>query len=265
MKKTIILTPLILIILLIISSCSILSKPEVPGSQSKEQTGFIPSGDEVMDLIAEIKYNTKLNDLKIEDTKIKWLIPQDEQVLEHIIDGKGLGIKGVTIAEQELFERFYENKGFQPDIYNLSASLIAGMTGFRKNDIVCTVAGIVSGGTQGIEEKTSKIDLETRCGRLNQEQLAKYNITTSLIIQKLLAKKYNKKTSSIVINIDNETDMHARGTVTYQDEVAPGNSGMFLAARVKKIWQILYDGNGSFACKDMEQYNFPAEMLEGCF
>ncbi len=37
---------------------------------------------------------------------------------------------------------------------------------------------------------------------------------------------------------------------------------MFLAAKVNDEWQIAFDGNGAVACEDLEDYNFPSDMIE---
>ena len=51
--------------------------------------------------------------------------------------------------------------------------------------------------------------------------------------------------------------------VTFQ----PGgseNSGIFLAAKVDNKWEIIHDGQGSYSCSLVEQYNFPSGMVSDC-
>jgi hypothetical protein len=83
-------------------------------------------------------------------------------------------------------------------------------------------------------------------------------------IKRLFAEKYNKKVSAVTININKETENHIRGTVRFEDEEEPGNSGIFLAAKVYDNWELVFDGQGAIYCGEMEEYNFPEDMIEDC-
>lgn len=82
-------------------------------------------------------------------------------------------------------------------------------------------------------------------------------------IKNLFAVKYNKKIEDIVIDIDQQTDDFTRGGVNMNK--GEGTGGLFLAAKVNGEWVLAYDGNGQIACEQVEQYNFPAEMIVDCF
>jgi hypothetical protein len=90
--------------------------------------------------------------------------------------------------------------------------------------------------------------------------------TTSagIAIAQLLADKYSKSVSQVQIAITQQDTTHARGTVTFLP-AGPGNSGLFLAAQVNGLWQLVFDGNGSFSCSQIAPYNFPASMVPDCY
>jgi outer membrane lipoprotein-sorting protein len=88
--------------------------------------------------------------------------------------------------------------------------------------------------------------------------------TKEELIAKKFAEKYNKPVSDITINLTQQTNDHVRGMISFAP-AEPGNSAMFLAAKVSSEWQIVFDGNGSYSCQEVEQYNFPDSMVEDCF
>ncbi|MBU2213330.1 hypothetical protein KKC44_05990 [Patescibacteria group bacterium] len=71
--------------------------------------------------------------------------------------------------------------------------------------------------------------------------------------------KYEIDMTDIDVDVQQETADHARGMVKLGDE-----GGLFLAAETNGMWAIAHDGNGAISCKDLEQYDFPAEMIEDC-
>lgn len=83
-------------------------------------------------------------------------------------------------------------------------------------------------------------------------------------IKDLFAEKYDKEASEITIEIDQETEDHARGTVEFQPG-GPGSSGGFLVAKVNGSWELVYDGNGIIFCSVIEPYNFPVDMVIECY
>ena len=88
--------------------------------------------------------------------------------------------------------------------------------------------------------------------------------TAAEMIKKLLADKYGKDLSEVTIKINNETSDHARGSVKFGANEA-GEGGNFLAAKVSGAWQLVFDGNGGFSCQELNQYDFPPEMISDCY
>jgi len=84
-------------------------------------------------------------------------------------------------------------------------------------------------------------------------------------IQYLLADKYSKPVDQVNVTVTKQTDTHAAGSVLFGDG-GPGEGGMFLAAKIDELWQVVFDGNGSVDCDKMrEEYNFPDEILKPNF
>ncbi len=86
------------------------------------------------------------------------------------------------------------------------------------------------------------------------------NGSASEDIRKLFVEKYPKYKETLTLKIENETENHARGSVSFEAG-APG--GIFLAARIDGAWQIVFDGNGQIPC-NISKYGFPGEMLKDC-
>ena len=87
--------------------------------------------------------------------------------------------------------------------------------------------------------------------------------TKAEAIRDLLANKHDRDAENISLTISHETDNHVRGNVKFSED--PADAGMFLAAKVSGQWQLIFDGNGSFACAELEKYVFPEEMKVGCY
>ncbi len=96
-----------------------------------------------------------------------------------------------------------------------------------------------------------------------------YNISlpdqspTEDLIKELFAAKYGKEISEITIEINKETETNVAGVVQFSP-IGPENSGVFLAVKVDDNWKIIYDGQGSIPCLDIEPYNFPVDQVPEC-
>jgi hypothetical protein len=83
-------------------------------------------------------------------------------------------------------------------------------------------------------------------------------------IKSLFAEKYKKDVSDITVVITQGSEDHLRGLVT----IEPGgneNSGMFLVARSNEEWVLIFDGQGSYSCEMVQEYDFPEDMVGDCY
>jgi hypothetical protein len=219
--------------------------------------------DEVSQILINLKNETKINFSDIKSVEIEWNKKGTEQPIETlIIQGKGFEIKGATVQDHTKAEDFFKNNGFEIDVYNVAAGTIGGLTGFRREQIVCIVIGSLWTDDEGIPLKTGETDIEVNCGKA--EGSLEPVFTLEEVLKKLFAEKYNKKSAEVTIKIAQETESHAKGAVEFQ----PGgseNSGFFLAAKINEEWHLVFDGNGSFSCETLKQYNFPEGMTGGCY
>lgn len=78
-------------------------------------------------------------------------------------------------------------------------------------------------------------------------------------VEQQLAQILGKET--VELQIEQQTDQHMRGVVSFTDE--PG-AGIFLAAKTATGWQIPFHGNGAIYCKAVEPYDFPPDMIIDC-
>lgn len=81
-------------------------------------------------------------------------------------------------------------------------------------------------------------------------------------IKKAFAKKYNKKTDEINVDISKKDSTHIWGSVKFSGEMS---GGWFLAFKdALNNWIIVQDGNGTISCETVAPYNFPVSMVSGC-
>lgn len=99
----------------------------------------------------------------------------------------------------------------------------------------------------------------------NFEEIEKNNQTQTMEekLVELIAQNHSKDPSEVSIRVTQEEGDYVRGGVEFAPG-GPGNAGMFLAAKEKGEWEIVFDGNGNPDCVNLKQnYNFPDEMLVG--
>lgn len=109
---------------------------------------------------------------------------------------------------------------------------------------------IGSAGYQWCENKN-------KCLRIWEEPC---NPEVTSAIQQAFMAKYNKPESEVHVTVVQATNTHARGGVKFGDGTGAG--GNFLAKLTDGKWEIVFDGNGSVACKNLEKYQFPKEMIQ---
>lgn len=81
-------------------------------------------------------------------------------------------------------------------------------------------------------------------------------------IKEAFAEKYNKSVEEVDLTIDNNTGTHANGLVRFAGEVG---GGWWLSFKETSGWIIVADGNGSVLCEDVEDYNFPVDIVPECW
>lgn len=74
-----------------------------------------------------------------------------------------------------------------------------------------------------------------------------------------LSMKYDIDMADIEVDVLKQTEDHARGSVNLD-----GGGGIFLARKTNGIWGLSFDGNGAISCKDMQEQEFPPDMIEDC-
>jgi len=106
---------------------------------------------------------------------------------------------------------------------------------------------------------------EQRCIRQWEESCKALDQSDETTIKLLFAEKYHKSVSKINLIIEKRTEKYVRGGVQFLDDKgASGGGGNFFAAKIDNQWSLVFDGNGSFSCKDLKIYDFPENMQEGC-
>jgi hypothetical protein len=106
-----------------------------------------------------------------------------------------------------------------------------------------------------VSVETKQAEINWRCTGLIVPEKSSEDL-----IRELLIDKYPKYAKTLTIKMNKETENNARGSVSFVEGEA---GGIFLAAKVNGVWQIVYDGNGQIPCT-LSSYGFPKEMLSDC-
>jgi len=121
-------------------------------------------------IVKKYERETGIDFSEIRPLEFKWVVKVDPKVEEVNIEGKGFEARGIP-AEQELkVTEFLTNNGFKRDLYNMADGTVAGLVGYKKDQIVC----VVTSGASGYKEATGqwvppdwdKKDIDIKCGKL---------------------------------------------------------------------------------------------------
>lgn len=221
----------------------------------------LPPEDEISNLLGDLERETEISFSEMQPVEIKWNVKKYEEIEEVIVEGKGFEAKGISNEQYNNVELFFEDKGFEVDLYNVADGTVAWLVGYKKDYIVCTVVGRMWLDEKGMPLEDDKNDVEVKCGK--GDSSIEHLFSKEELIKKLFAKKYNKKVAQVTITISKETENHVRGGVSFVPG-GPGEEGIFLAAKVDDHWELVFDGTGVISCEQMEKYNFPEDMIEDC-
>lgn len=220
--------------------------------------------DYITQLFEAVETETNIDFSEPVDVVLTWQVESETAVESLTLDA--LMISADTVVDQDFqkIKNLIENDGFEDDAYNGRGSFVGESRAYRKDNfsLVCVLSGILSDfdlDEPRYEPQTTDRDVNIICAILDKSLVPEISVEKR--IREALAEKHGKKVSQTEITITQETEDHARGSVVFQ----PGgseNSGMFLAANVNGEWQIAFDGNGAVACQDLEDYNFPSDMVE---
>jgi len=222
--------------------------------------------DEISTLLEELKTETEIDFSEVSLGEFQWKAKEGEEVKDFSVEGKSFEVKEISSEDYNKIDSFFKNKEFEVDLYNVSSGTVSGSVGYKKDNIVCLVQGGITGYKEAednwVPPDSDKKDVEVKCGKA--ESLPALVISAEEEVKKLFAEKYNTKVSAVTLNIEKETENHMRGGVV----IEPGgseNSGIFLATKVEGIWKLVFDGNGSISCEELEEYNFPEDMVANCY
>lgn len=166
MSKTII-TVVIIIIVLGLGYWLYQSTLTPEEEMKKEETK-----DEILVLLEGLNKKTGVNFSGIESVEMKWVVEVDPRVQEITIGGKGFEANRISTEQYNSIERFLKDNGFEIDLYNIASGTVAELTGYKNDQIVCTVAGGATGYKeaegQWIPPEPDIKDIEIKCGRLEQ-------------------------------------------------------------------------------------------------
>jgi hypothetical protein len=106
-------------------------------------------------------------------------------------------------------------------------------------------------------------EVKNKCLQISEEPCY---INIEQEIQYQLANKYNKPTNEVNIIINLQDGNYIAGSVKFGQGNQSEEGGIFLARKVKNIWEVVFDGNGSIDCIKMRQdYGFPDTILKPNF
>ena len=125
--------------------------------------------------LEDLKQETGIDFSEIEETEFKWVVKVDPVIGEETVAGKGFEVKKISNEQFDNVYSFFEDEGFEKDLYNMTDGTISGLRGYKKDKAICTVAG----GPTGYKEaegqwsppEPDKWDVTVECGELEKTEM----------------------------------------------------------------------------------------------
>ncbi|MFH0906780.1 MAG: hypothetical protein ABIC36_03500 [bacterium] len=220
--------------------------------------------DDIVVLLESLEKTSSIDFSDIQGIELKWNVEKEQGIEEISIDGNGFEVNSITGEQYQKIEMFFEEQNFDIDLYNVADGIFGSLIGYRKDQIVCVVVGVSQLDEQGLPLEEDKRDAEVYCGKTDEN--LDHFVSKEEEIKMLFAEKYNTKVSAVEISISKEAENHIKGEVEILDEEleGAGNVGIFLVAKVDNVWELVFDGNGTFSCETLKDFDFPEDIQEGC-
>lgn len=85
--------------------------------------------------------------------------------------------------------------------------------------------------------------------------------TLKVIIKAALVAKHGQDANSLNITVTKIEGSYASGMAS-----ATGGGGLWYAARINNNWNLVWDGNGTVSCSDLNPYpSFPTDLISQCW
>lgn len=138
--------------------------------------------------------------------------------------------------------------------------------------ILLVVLVVVAGGYWLYQKRSSGIldipgiNIFKNDGSENNDGLAGEPLSEEQIIiddvEDDLCTKFNKGSQEVTVTVEDYSDSHAKGTIAFSDEPT---AAWWLAVKDKGGWRVVTSGNGDVLCREIEEDDFPVEMVPTCF
>jgi hypothetical protein len=131
--------------------------------------------DEISNFLEDLEQETGIDFSEIENVEFNWVVKVEPETTEETVAGKGFEAKRIPSEQFDSIHPFFTDNGFKTDVYNIAAGTISGLTGYKKDKNVCTVAGGLTGykeaTSQWIPPETDKWDITVKCGKVEKTEI----------------------------------------------------------------------------------------------
>jgi len=223
----------------------------------------------INNIIEEVSQNSNSELKFLENTDFEWFYEENDEQKSKTFSGYKYEDKN---GNGEMFfniRSYFETGNYVVDQYNLKRTVSGEIYSYYKNKLMCqleysTGSPLLEYNSSEIFTKNQAMDITLTCGYAGND--FDPSIATNLTKNKLKAMfigKYQQPADKIEVEFTEKTDSHARGIVRFLPE-EPGNAGIFLTAKTRANWTLVFDGNGSYKCEDVAAFNFPDSMIKDC-
>lgn len=217
--------------------------------------------DPVAAIIRQILLSAGLSGAVMQPVEFEWNYKAEGEVQSVAVEGFGVVLAGLEVDVLQAVRQALRDMKMESDLYNASAGTVSSAEGYAdaETGLVCRVV-------TGLEDEDfinqPRYTLDLRCGFADPALFVSSTPSTAEAIRQVFAEKYTRPLEEVVLEVQDEFKVFAKGSVRFEGEMG---GGMWLAYRDNEDWRIVYDGNGTVPCSAIDQYDFPISMAPECW
>jgi hypothetical protein len=127
----------------------------------------VPDVIESIDLMKDIQESTQIAFSKIEPDALIWNFLKEEKIGSVGLDGYMYKVRGAEVNAENI-NSYFEEKGFELDVYNVADGVYIGQVGFKREGLVCTVVSGINPEVKDSVTGAMLSDITVRCAELKK-------------------------------------------------------------------------------------------------
>ncbi|OGC45245.1 hypothetical protein A2V49_01435 [candidate division WWE3 bacterium RBG_19FT_COMBO_34_6] len=215
--------------------------------------------EDIFAFLQKIKEETQLELSGIAPTNVFWKVElNDGQIAETMHKGRGMGMSDFSTENINKIKNYMLSKGYSLDKTNTLTDTEVLFDGYIMENRICTLSA-------NSFKQDGKAEFTIDCADANLDDYKNFAVEDlKRSIKSQIIEKRGSSANDLVIKISKIYGDYSLGGAVPPVQGAGG--GMWIGAKVNNNWKLVWDGNGTISCTDIDPYpNLPIEIVPECY